>query len=1117
MFNVLKDAGNNTNTNYNMTAPAEGSSQIAHLEAVLRDVLDPQVPSDRKRELERVLQDFKESSGAWEQCVGFLQHSNNNHVLWFALSVFEFIVSQRWTSIQDAQCAQIREFIYSYTTQKFDSLNAVVRNKCLKVYADLGMQDWPHKFPTFLDSITTLIQNPDTATLGIMMLQTAAEELTNANSVPARRYEELQHFLREQVPGLLSILLQLLDKLYGQANSEAARRALDRRLPTNLGMPATPFGSPTGVGTPPNGQVTSPEPLPAIMADFHKFFRFGEKEEKLAELTLSCICQFFSWIDLSQNVTPELLSTLSNYAKLKDDCNGNIGAMAVNCFSEILVRNCVPRNFDEYLLELLNHTKDLLRRITEATDSTNNPIEELADGYNEKFVDFLGQVISSHFRRVESNPAFGIDEFLMLLFRFTFLQPTTDGFAACLDVCETFIDVLMLASEDKQTEAGILKYEECLVMLATELLKKIRFAFNQGELTRVCSDADDGNGSEEWEELVTECTNILAQISRLFPAQIVAIVAPQAQEHLHMFSQLRDHIIIENNTPRLNIPAEHQNSMFVMCKDLSTSLQVLSRLSFCFLDEFEARFDMTAGLLDQITKLVLFCQEQKLYLVDKQLVDVHVQALTTLVGFMQWLVKFTEVAGTHGDTAFAQYKEFVVMIANLTVKCFEGDSPPVVVDAAALLLDALVQILRPPFLLEIASITSMMDAIGPLCARLQGDTRLLVSSSLSCAMIIPLRMLPPNQLDWESRAKKHEVAINALFNDFKMLQSQPGFATGAVGAEGFNCIKISCKLLSKLAQSIREQPKLTKEVFVKSIDSTLPAVILLLRIFTGNLEVQDEVLSMFLSLFEGIGARLGAPFIQQTIDAFLSVFTPEHLTNMVTGGARSNGLQTFLRILCLFLQDRSAVFKGYIPQIVSLCVDRIYPIVEAQPTAVGVRLVLFDVFKLILSEHWRFFFPSKRRDHSVAMPQMENQQCFLAIMHAFCLSFQQTDINLFKQNLSTLKELNEHQKIFQKDVFRENLQQGFLETLFQAMFSGAFKLLHDQILSVIHDLAAVDFNNFFSVFLPQMLHQLNGLNDAQKHELAARFPPVTDIPTFTHNVNVFVNDATIYQRINRGA
>lgn len=105
-------------------------------------------------------------------------------------------------------------------------------------------------------------------------------------------------------------------------------------------------------------------------------------------------------------VTPSLLSTIFNFAQLKDTCNGELGAMAMGCFNEMLSRNCVPPNFDEYLLKLFEHTKELLTKVTSSAAGDENPLETLAEGYNDKFTEFLSLFVSCHFRYGSFDPPF---------------------------------------------------------------------------------------------------------------------------------------------------------------------------------------------------------------------------------------------------------------------------------------------------------------------------------------------------------------------------------------------------------------------------------------------------------------------------------------------------------------------------------------------------------------------------------------------------------------------------------------------------------------------------------------------------------------------------------------
>ena len=61
---------------------------------------------------------------------------------------------------------------------------AMCRCQLVKVYADVGKQDWPHAFPTFLDTIMSLFQQPESLELGLSMLQATTQELANAKGVP---------------------------------------------------------------------------------------------------------------------------------------------------------------------------------------------------------------------------------------------------------------------------------------------------------------------------------------------------------------------------------------------------------------------------------------------------------------------------------------------------------------------------------------------------------------------------------------------------------------------------------------------------------------------------------------------------------------------------------------------------------------------------------------------------------------------------------------------------------------------------------------------------------------------------------------------------------------------
>lgn len=421
----------------------------------------------------------------------------------------------------------------------------------------------------------------------------------------------------------------------------------------------------------------------------------------------------------------------------------------------------------------------------------------------------------------------------------------------------------------------------------------------------------------------------------------------------------------------------------------------------------------------------------------------------------------------------------------------QGMVPLVIVsEAAAQLLASVAGTIRPPFLLEMPSFNAALGQAGPICASVEPGTRLVIANAFSYSLILPCHGIPQQQHDWETRASQHRELICSLLADYIVLQGQPEFLQGNINGTGIAIVNDACLLMASLAQSVREQKTMSKDILARTLEPILPSTLQLLRLFTGNSGVLKQVLAMFFNFFEAMAARLGSAFIQQTVDTFHSVFTPDQLTTLAgPEGGGSSGVEVFLRILGFFVRERSKVFKNFLPEIVSLCLDRIYPIVAEQP-AVTIRLALFDVLKHILLENWKFFYPSGVMPSQASEGQadeLQNEQYFMAILQAFALSFTQCDINQFKQNLATLKELNEHRKLFQKGHFRAHMLFPLLETLFQALSSGSFDILVEEVVSVIYDLAAVDFAAFFSTFIPQLLTNASGLTDPQRHELAAHF------------------------------
>ena len=196
--------------------------------------------------------------------------------------------------------------------------------------------------------------------------------------------------------------------------------------------------------------------------------------------------------------------------------------------------------------------------------------------------------------------------------------------------------------------------------------------------------------------------------------------------------------------------------------------------------------------------------------------------------------------------------------------------------------------------------------------------------------------------------------------------------------------------------------------------------------------------------------------------------------------------------------------------------DHIYPVV-AERTSPEVKAPLFDLLRSLLHHNWKYFFRTPVQasiGSNNSCDSIENESQFIQIVQAYGQSLMQPDISIFKQNLETLESLNVKYKLYQKSVMRNSMLGEFVTVLLQVLAHRSQDLLQEEITITIYSMAAVDFSSFFNSFIPMFLLNLDGLHDHQKGSLKENFKMETDLPSFTQNVQRFVNDLRFFRMCN---
>ncbi|XP_070580061.1 exportin-6-like [Ptychodera flava] len=1137
---------------------SEDETNLKALEGLMTEFFATTTSNERKRQIEELLNNFSAQSGAWRHCFYFLAHTSNEYVMMYCLTVFENLINRTWVGIPMQDKLDIRNSLSKLLLSRHKAVPPFVRNKLVKVLVDIGRLDWPHHYPDFFTEIFHLIQQPGTTALGLIILQTTSEELAcPREDLSVARKEELHSLLLQQVPTILSLLTGTLESVLDK----------HRQLVTTATPPPSPTHGDSNSNSPTSQKTfemfsTSPLQSGSIL---NSMFQSGSSKtnvlplppldqdsEQLSTLALNCLNHLFSWIPLSTNITPSLLTTIFQFASFGCDINtvqnnpstssrrssfsktgsSTLGVLAMCCINEIMSKNCVPTEFEEFLLRMFQQTFQLLQRLTKDTtaQSVGNKLAELDENYVEKFTDFLRLFVSVHLRRFEGNAQFPVLEFLALLFKYTFKQPGYEGFFACLDIWTVFIDYLLTETRSRTTEKEekINRYKDALVSLMSEILRKLQFRFNQSQLEEMDDETLDDDCETEWQHFLRQCVEVIARVAELLPSEAFSLMYPPFQEYSDVYLGLQQHIVNTGGGQRLNITAENEcRRLHCTLRDLSSLLQALGRHADHFIaDKFAGRLQDAMPLVDRLCQVTIYGSKMRLYEVQTPIptvlrpdfIEVHAQALAALQAFNQWIAQFYLETQRQGK----EQEQFVTMVTTMLealAPLLQTGVPDKIALSAAHLFLSIATSIRPAFLIQLSDVQKLFnDVSGGSLSTLQTEVQLLVCRALSNILILPWPNIAESDQQWEARSGNHMSYVKRITDQYRSIKSSPQFSDDKrLQEQAKPCIKKTLAIMVDLVESVNGEVTKTKQICYSSLQDSIQFTISIFPIYIRQPDVVEEILSFFLAVFQSLRVQMGVAFTEQAIQTFMNLFTREQLADTILneGSTGCRIVEKFLKILQILVQEPGSASKRFLPSIITLCMDQIYPII-AERSSPDIKCVLFELLHLLLLYNWRYFFRASVLDklQSGGNESIENQPQFIAIMQAFGQSFLQPDIAIFKQNLEALETLNTKWKLYYKKFFRELMLFQFLNVLLQVLVHKSHDLLQEEILITVYNMASVDFDSFYGSFLHQFLSACDGLDDSQKTILGTNFSLDKDLPSFTQSLRRLVNDLRYYRICN---
>lgn len=964
-----------------------------------------------------------------------------------------------------------------------------MHNYALKILSHYGRVDWPKRAPNFIDQCLELASTPETATLGAVLLRTVSEEWTSTKGrIKSNRRTKLKAMLATVLPNIVSVFASNLAALWEQNVQES---------PSSGGQTLDAY------------------------AEYQSNFDNNNEAAAVAKSVLEAFKSFIHWAPLDIILSPAHIDLLFRYSML-NDCTSSL---ALDSLNEMMERNFVPQEMSEFLVQLHTASMSILSRLVK--DET--VLASMDPDYIHKWTLYINWFVNNHLDRAATD--IPLSDFLALFIKFTFFQPTPQGFLDCLDIWEVILTLL----ENLKVEGNpIDSFADVIFRFVDSLTRALLFRYNADQLERLegvtITDETTLTDTEELSELDEHLNAGLTAISiayTLFPESLQAPLVAKILEPFAQFFELHTVLVdAQSSTPEQiafisALSPDQAREIHWAVRDVSTSVRAMTLVGTQFINDFEATFNDALSFINSLVELTNYTMQHQLFRYDGRFTRLTGELFCGMRSFGEWFDVFwgqlaaqdassavmeslaaNGTTGSEGSPA-GMFGAALTSMYNCDLTALNSRSiaidgiPPDIVEliplSAAWHLRIIASSVRSPVLhpLHFPAISQFMEEVYALSPGHTSDVQQSICIGLVFMHLMPWQGIPAAGQMWAERSN--------LFGAFFENIAQPFNAAGA---------------------GVVQKQELPFDVPIKNtLDKTLVVLTGILREAAGRLDrsglsilwqyIQPSV-EISIGLIENYLDDMPMLFrlLQLHIEVFsvLSPLVPGELANnilqtIITNLSGGNRLETILddaggfgtavaqRLLSLLKALVSRPKAPFLREAFDFCVERIWPSVDAGTTATDVEQSFYEIWCELLSRHYRFL--------------SQDAQTYNMSINCFLRAFQGQDLEIFKLVAHKLMEANSLSRIFSQDIFWNEGFASYLATLLHVMIRRTHESLHDVILQLIFAIVeGAGFEPFFSEFLPTFLQDssFSAISPEQREALRQALGAPTDQPTLTKGI-----------------
>lgn len=630
------------------------------------------------------------------------------------------------------------------------------------------------------------------------------------------------------------------------------------------------------------------------------FESIPDMDSDFVEMTaqiFACLSRIIAFLPVTyySNLNNTLLSAIyvfANFGSFNASYNSaKLGLAAMSCINELMSKaSAFNSDANEFIYGVFHNTFLILQRIITSTLKAPNGAggDSLDPGmpdedYLKKFIDFLKLFINGHLSRFEKFISFPTKDFLTLLHEFTVkVHHSLECYQMILEVWSIYLDYLesclTVKHKDKNELTERLQaIKEPISTLTNFILQSIQYSCNREYLKQLDDTNVDDDSRTEFELYIQTSIEIIAKIGEIYPEETIVYVDNYFHEKLQSIHYGLEFFV--NNKSSVVINGHHSRSKLFsaeMCQqplgqlrlsihDFITTLQVCSRFSHAFVDEFfERYFGRTKLVFDKLFEILQFleahhcCDVYHLNALSGEFFLLKAQLLATFKAYILWFQQLSyhaptsknggsSLGGAHADslltTIFNTCCSIICDTSLLDGRSMGADGSVSVAKqklfhSAALTLNTFSANVRPSYVFGLNSVQQLFDqnvianllqlcdinsnisntSGGPSSGHLPSDKldtssplsiavtdQILISQSISNLQILPWFSLQNDSQEWDRRS----LCLNLFVGNFLQLFNKLNFElSNSVnltrnGEESRKCPNVFCRSLYILRKVIQ--------------------------------------------------------------------------------------------------------------------------------------------------------------------------------------------------------------------------------------------------------------------------------------------------------------------------